>query len=155
MSKIVRQLGSLERHLHKKDIEALAEENARSIVESGKYDLLRVYIELKRYETYLKSLIGHLKNPTLEKAIEKGMKNINYDASTLTISKRTKIDYSVDEQWTKLKSQIEKLTKEKKEREKFLKEHNQTKTIVDEATGEVKEEFELPQEVLFGLRVKL
>ncbi len=155
MGKIVRQLGSLERHLHKKDIEALAEENARAIVESGKYDLLRVYIELKRYETYLNSLIKNLKEPTLAKAIEKGMKNINYDASTLTISKRTKIDYSVDEQWTKLKTQIEQLTKAKKEREKFLKEHNQVKTIVDEATGEVLEKYELPREVLLGLRVKL
>lgn len=155
MGKIVRQLGSLERHLHKKDIEALAEENARAIVESGKYDLLRVYIELKRYETYLNSLIKNLKEPTLAKAIEKGMKNINYDASTLTISRRTKVDYSVDEQWTKLKTQIEQLTQAKKEREKFLKEHNQIKTVVDEATGEIREEFELPQEVLFGLRVKL
>lgn len=121
MGKIVRQLGSLERNLRKKDIEALAEENARSIVDSGKYDLLRVYIELKRYETYIKSLINHLKSPTLLNALEKGEKNFTYDASTLIISKRTKIDFSVDEQWEYLNNKIENLKKEKKERENSLK----------------------------------
>ena len=40
MGKLVRQLGSMERNLHKKEIVDLATNNARVIIDKGKYDLL-------------------------------------------------------------------------------------------------------------------
>ncbi len=155
MGKLVRQLGTIERDLEKREILALAKENGQAVIDSGKYDLLKVYIELKRYESYLKGLIQHLKKPALEKASEKGQKSFQYDNAKLNISRRTKWDFSVDEQWSRIDEQIQQLTQEKKEREKHLKESNKVRRLVDEETGEVIEDFELPKEIKFGLSVRL
>ena len=155
MGKLVRQLGTIERHLEKREIVELAKDNGQAVIDSGKYDLLKVYIELKRYETYLKGLIQHLKKPALEKASEKGQKSFQYDNANLNISRRTKWNFSVDEKWTSIDEQIQQLTQEKKEREKHLKESNKVHKLVDEETGEVIENFELPKEIKFGLTVRL
>ena len=155
MGKLVRQLGSIERHLHKKDIVDLAIDNAQAIIDSGKYDLLIVYVELKRYETYLKGIIQHLKRPALEKATEAGQTSFDYHDARVSISTRTKWDFSVDEKWTELDQQIQRLTQEKKEREKYLKGNNKTQAIVDKETGEILEEFELPEEIQYGLTIRL
>lgn len=155
MGKLVRQLGSIEKHLNKKDIVDLATSNAQDIIDNGKYDLLKVYVELKRYETYLKGLIQHIKPPALDTAKEIGKKSFNYNEARVSISKRTKWDFSVDDNWNELNAQIQRLTKEKKEREKYLKEHNKVQTTVNEETGEIIEDFELPIEIQYGVTVRL
>ena len=155
MGKLVRQLGSIERYLHKKDIVDLATDNAQAIIDSGKYDLLRVFIELKRYETYLKGLIQYLKQSVLNKAKEAKQKSFDYNDASVNISTRTKWDFSVDNKWTELDQQIRQLTKEKKEREKYLKDNNKARTMVDKETGEIIEEFELPKEIEYSLTIRL
>jgi len=154
MAKLVRQLGTIERQLKKRDIMELAADNAKAIIESGKYDLLKVYIELKRYETYLKGLIKHLKEPALERAGEKGEKSFEYDDASINISKRTKWDFSADTEWADLDEQIRQLSLKKKEREHYLRKHKKV-TQVDEDTGEVKAEFKLPVEIKYGLTIRL
>ena len=52
MAEIVKKLGEIDRQLRKSQIINLAAENAQTVIESRKFDLLKVYIELKRYETY-------------------------------------------------------------------------------------------------------
>lgn len=155
MGKLVRQLGAIEKNLHKQEIVELAKENAQAIIDSGKYDLLKVYVELKRYESYLKGLIKHLKQPALDKATETGLKSFDYNQARVNISRRTKWDYSVDDKWTKLDQQILKLTKERKERENYLKDNNKVPTVIDEETGEILEEFELPKEINYGITIRL
>ncbi|GAA5221296.1 hypothetical protein [Membranihabitans marinus] len=155
MGNIVKQLGSIDRQLGKKDIQGLAEENARAIIESGKYDILKVYVELKRYEVYLKSLIQNLKESAFEKANETGQPSFGYNYARISLSARTKWDFSVDQKWTELENQIQTLTKERKDREKYLKESNQMDEFVDEETGEIREAFELPKEIKYGLTVRL
>lgn len=144
MGKLVRQIGNIEKHLNKTEIIDLAINNAKSIIDNGSYDLLKVYVELKRYETYLKGLINTLKKPALEKATEKQEKSFEYNEAKVNISTRTKWNFSVDNRWSELDQQIQELTKAKKEREKYLKENNKTGTIVDKETGEITENFELP-----------
>lgn len=155
MGKLVRQLGNIEKHLHKKEIIELATSNAQAIIDNENYDLLKVYVELKRYETYLKGLIDTLKQPTLNKAAEKQAKSFEYNEARVNISTRTKWNFSVDNKWSELDQQIQQLTKEKKEREKYLKENNESDTIVDKETGEITESFELPKEIEYGLTIRL
>ncbi len=155
MSKLVRQLGSIERHLHKNEIIDLATDNVQAIIDSKKYDLLRVYVELKRYETYLHGLIKQLKKAALEKAVMKGSSSFEYDDARINISKRTKWDFSVDEKWSDLDRQIQRLTKERKIREKYLRDSNKVRVITDKETGEIIEEFDLPTEIQYGLTVRL
>lgn len=155
MGKLVRQLGSIEKNLHKKDIVDLATDNAQAIIDSEKYDLLKVYVELKRYETYLKGLIQHLKHPALNKAAAKGKKSFDYNDARVNISERTMWDFSVDNKWNELDQQIQHLTKKKKEREKYLKENKKVQSFVDKETGEIIDEYELPKEIKPLLRVKL
>jgi len=154
MAKIVRQLGTIERHLHKKDIVDLAAENANAIIDSGQYDLLKVYVELKRYETYLKGLIEHLKRPALNKAKEAGKQSFGYDDARVNISSRTKWDFSIDKEWSEIDQQIQQLKEQKKAREDCLRKLDEKRTILDEDTGEIRE-FELPKEIVDGLIVRL
>ena len=155
MGKLVRQLGSIERHLHKKDIVDLAKENAQAILDSGKYDLLKVFVELKRYETYLKSLIQHLKQPVLDDATEKKQKSFEYNDAKVSISTRTRWDFTVDKKWLELDQKIQQLVTEKKEREKYLIDSSKVQIIVDKETGEIIKEFELPKEIMRGLTITL
>lgn len=154
MIKIVRHLGTIDRQLGKYDILELASENANTIINT-KYDLLKVYVELKRYETYLKGLIDNLKGPAYEKAALKRNSAFDYDDARIYISKRTKWDFSVDEQWTRLDTHIQQLMKERRERETQLKEANKAKVFTDQVSGEIIEDFELPVEIKYGLSVHL
>ena len=65
---IIKSIGTIERTLHKNEIIELAEANAQEVIDSGKFDMLKVYAELKRYELYLKTIIEKTKEMALEKA---------------------------------------------------------------------------------------
>jgi len=147
-------LANIEKNLHKKEIVDLATDNAQTIIDCGKYDLLKVYVELKRYETYLKGLIQHLKQPALNKATKTGKKSFDYNEARVNISKRTNWNFSADKKWTELDQQIQRLTKEKKDREKYLKDNNK-QSFVNKETGEITEDFELPKEIKYGLTIRL
>lgn len=155
MGKIVKQLGTIEKHLNKQEIVELAKENAQAIIDNGKYDLLKVYVELKRYETYLKGLIQCLKTSAFDEATKMGEKSFDYNEAKVSISTRTKWDFSVDNKWIELDNQIKQLTQEKKDREKYLKENNKVHTKVDKETGLIIEEFVLPKEIEYGITIKL
>lgn len=155
MGKLVQQPGNIDRSLNKQGIIDLATQNAQAITESGKYDLLKVYVELKRYETYLKALIEKLKQPALEQAAQEPQKSFEYHEARVNVATRTKWDFSVDTKWSELDQQIKQLVKEKKEREQYLKEHNDTDQEVNEETGELIEKIELPKEVQQGLIIRL
>lgn len=155
MGKIVKQLGTIEKNLHKQEIIELAKENAQAVIDNGNYDLLKVYVELKRYETYLKELIQCLKSPALDKATKTGQKSFDYNEAKVSISTRTKWDFSVDKKWIELDNQIKQLTQDKKDREKYLKENNKLRTTIDKETGLILEGFVLPTEIEYGITIKL
>ncbi len=154
MGKIVKQIGTIDKQLNKTEIIELAQQNAKSIIANKNYDLLKVYIELKRYEIYLEGLIQNLKNPALETANQIGKKSFEYQQAKVNVASRTKWNFDLDKTWNEINKKIQSLTKRRKEREKYLKENN-TQTIVDESTGEVLEEFELPKEIIKGLIIRL
>ena len=58
---LIKPIGSLDRTITKTAIVKLANDHAHQIIESGNYDLLKTYVELKRYELYIKTIINKLK----------------------------------------------------------------------------------------------
>lgn len=58
---LIKPIGSLDRTITKTAIVRLANDHAYQIIESGNYDLLKTYVELKRYELYIKTIINKLK----------------------------------------------------------------------------------------------
>lgn len=155
MAKLVKPLGGISTNLNKKEIQNLASENAKAVVDSGDYDLLRVYVELKRYQVYLESLIKELKPDVTDKAIEHGKKSFVYGDAAVQIMKTRKFNYAIDSQWKSIDDEIAALKKAKKEREIFLKESHGKGTLIDEETGEIVEDFELPVEVREGINIRL
>lgn len=155
MAKIVKPLGTIDRHLDKKEILELAQVDTEAIIAAGNYDLLQVYVEMKRYETYLSGILENLKTPAYAQAAEKGEKSFDYNEAKVTVSRYTKYDYSVDTDWASLDDKVKNMTDLRKKREAYLKECNEANTLVNEETGEVIEGFELPKEVKIGLTVKL
>lgn len=59
---LIKPIGTLDRNITKSAIVKLAEEHAYQIIESGNYDLLKTYVEMKRYELYIKTIINKLKS---------------------------------------------------------------------------------------------
>lgn len=58
---LIKPIGTLDRTILKAEIVKLANEHAHQIIESGSYDLLKTYVEMKRYELYIKTIINKLK----------------------------------------------------------------------------------------------
>ena len=154
---IIKPIGAIERTLNKQQIIELAEANAQEVMDSGKFDMLKVYTELKRYEMYLKTIIEKTKEVALEKAIEQGEKTVDVDNARVTIFKRTVYDFSADQKWSSVKGEIDFLTTIRKEREALLKElqPGEQREMVDESTGEVETVVAPPTETKLGLIVKL
>lgn len=154
---IIKPLGAIERSLSKDQVVALAEANVQEVIDSGKYDMLKVFTELKRYELYLKTVIEKAKDAALDMALEQGEKSLEVDNAKITIYKRTVYDFSNDQKWSSLKGDLDYLTDLRKQREALLKElePGEVREVVDEKTGEVEEVVAPIAETKLGLIVKL
>lgn len=156
MSKIVKHIGQIDSKITKSDLVELAKQHSSEILENDRYDLLKVYIEFKRYEIYLKTLISEVKNETILKAKEAGVRDFEYGSTKITVSKQRKFDYSVDEHWQELNDDLEELKALKKEREKMLQNiKGDYKEVLDEETGEIQKISAPPVEYAETLRIKL
>lgn len=58
---LIQPIGTLDRTISKTAIVKLANDHANQIIEGGNYDLLKTYVEMKRYELYIKTIINKLK----------------------------------------------------------------------------------------------
>lgn len=65
---LIQPIGTLDRTITKTAIVKLANDHANQIVEGGKYDLLKTYVEMKRYELYIKTIINKLKTDSAYQA---------------------------------------------------------------------------------------
>ncbi len=137
MSNILKPIEVLGRQPAKKDILELAKQHADQLLQND-HDLLKIYVELKRYELYLATMINELKETTTEKARERGEKWLNYANAKIVVGKRTKYNYERDMKWKLLNEELERAKKEKKIRENLLKKvEGEFSEAVDAQTGEV------------------
>jgi hypothetical protein len=67
---LIKPIGTLDRTMSKTGIVRLAADHAQQIIDSGNYDLLKTYVEMKRYEVYIKTIIARLKNHSVAQAQE-------------------------------------------------------------------------------------
>ncbi len=156
MSKIIQHIGQLDKKLSKKDLEDLAREHAHQITSNEKYDVLKVYIEFKRYEVYFKTLIQEVKEDTLNKALAQGNLDFEYSSARVSLGKRRKFDYSTDEKWQNLENEIERLKAIKKEREAVMKSiEGEYREVLNEETGEIEKIFAPIAEYIDMLKVNL
>lgn len=58
---LIQPIGTLDRTITKLAIVSLANDHASQIIDGGNYDLLKTYVEMKRYELYVKTIIHQLK----------------------------------------------------------------------------------------------
>ncbi len=58
---LIQPIGTLDRTITKRAIVKLANDHATQIIAGGHYDLLKTYVEMKRYELYIKTIINKLK----------------------------------------------------------------------------------------------
>lgn len=155
MSKIIKPIGTIDRKLNKDDITELAKDHAHQIIAGG-YDLLKVYVELKRYEVYLGAIIEELKEATLEKARETGRDSFEYANAMVTVGKRTKYQFETDDKWRGLNEELERIKTEKKAREQLLKQiQGESMEVIDQETGEIEKIIAPLREIIGQLRIKL
>ncbi|MCB0640738.1 MAG: hypothetical protein KDC44_03825 [Phaeodactylibacter sp.] len=155
MSKIIKPLEAIDSELSKQEILELAEAHSLQIEEGG-YDLLKVYIELKRYQLYLDKIVNDLKEAAVKQAKEQGKKSFDYFNARVQIQKRTKYNFETDESWNRLNQKLEQLKEEKKTRETLLKSIAADYIeIVDQETGEVERMMAPIKEMVDQIIVKL
>lgn len=134
----LKMLGKLPKELTKTEIENVAIQDIKSVIDNDKYDLLKVLIELKRYNVYLNKLIETIKIPAFEKAKIIGETKFNYAGSKVWVTKRVIYDYSADKTWGDLNTNLTTVKQKLKKHQELLKELDSKITeIVDEETGEI------------------
>jgi len=156
MSKIIKHIGELDRNLDKLALEDLAQQHASEIIANEQYDLLKVYLEFRRYETYLKTLTEAVKQETLNQAKEEGLTDFEYGSAKVTFVTRRKYDYSADRYWASINEEMDNFKTMKKEREQVLKNiEGEFEEIIDEETGEIQKVYAPIVEHIDSLRVTL
>jgi hypothetical protein len=65
---LIQPIGTLDRTISKTAIVNLANDHANQIIDGGHYDLLKTYVEMKRYELYIKTIINKLKTSSTYQA---------------------------------------------------------------------------------------
>ena len=134
---IIKNLGTIDRSLTKKGITETAQNDAQQVIASPQFDLLKVYVELKRYENYLSEVIEQLKPLALANAQKQDEKTLTYETAKVRLQNRTTYDFSEDDKWKYLKESLTTSQTTIKEHEEILKNLTTVKDVVDEATGEV------------------
>ncbi len=153
---LVKPLGSLDRGLSKNELVELAETDALEVMESGKYDLLKVYVEMKRYEVYFKTVMENLREAALIQAQETGMKSFNYADAQVSNIQRSVFKFDNDPTWLRLHDAFEQMKEKLKQHEALLKNMKGEKEAhLDEETGELIELIAPTEEVVETIMVKL
>ncbi len=153
---LVKPIGSLDRNLSKNELIALAETDANEIFESGQYDLLKVYVEMKRYELYFTTVMDNLRDAAMAQAQETGLKSFNYAEAQVSNIQRSVFKFDNDPTWSKLHDEFEHLKAKIKQHEAILKNIDGEKTeYLDEETGELIELIAPSQEVVETIMVRL
>lgn len=153
---LIKPIGSLGRGLSKDELIALGEADANEVFESGQYDLLKVYVEMKRYEVYFKAVMDNLREAALVQAQETGMKSFNYADAQVTNIQRSIFKFDQDPIWCRLHDEFEFLRGRIKLHEETLKKiEGEKQEFLDEETGELIELFAPTQVVVETIMVKL
>lgn len=138
---LIKTLATIDRSLTKKGLTETAQNDAQQVIASPQFDLLKVYVELKRYENYLSEVIEQLKPFALESAQQKDEKNMTYETAKVRLQNRVTYDFSEDDKWKYLKESVTASQTSIKQHEEMLKTVTEVKDVVDEATGEVYQVF--------------
>ncbi len=153
---LVKPIGSLDRSLSKNELVELAETNAAEIIGSGQYDLLKVYIEMKRYEVYFKTVMEKVREAAVVQAQETGMKSFNYADAQVSNTQRSVFKFDNDPTWRKLHDEFEHLKEKIKQHEALLKQvQGEKEEYLDEETGELIELFAPTEQVVESIMIKL
>jgi hypothetical protein len=153
---LVKPIGSLDRGLSKNELISLAETDANEIFESGRYDLLKVYVEMKRYEVYFTTVMDNLREAAMLQAQETGLKSFNYADAQVSNIQRSVFKFDNDPTWSKLHDEFELLKAKIKLHEGLLKNMDGEKAeYLDEETGELIELVAPTQEVMESIMVRL
>ena len=135
---LIKPLGSLERGLKKEGLVALAEADAHAVISSNQYDLLKVYVEMKRYELYFNIVMDKIREEALIKAQETGLKSFNYAEAQVTNLQRSVFNFERDPTWRRLHETFESLKSRIKLHEETLKKiAGEKQEFLDEETGEL------------------
>jgi hypothetical protein len=137
MSKL-KQLGQIPKEYSKAEIESLALADINHVLQNPQFDVLKLFVELRRYGHYLETMIERLKQPALSKAVAMGRYNFKFDQAELKLGKRTVYDFSPDPTWVQLNQQLTDLKNKLKVHQDLLKQvQTNHAEYVDEQTGEV------------------
>ena len=137
MPKLIQAPGELSAASTRSEILALAHEHATRILEAP-YNLPRVYVEMKRYELYFKTLLDALKTETGRRALAAEQDTLEFGTARMTCRRHATYNYSADPYWTELEQRMVSLRNERRDWEKYLRElDTEVQEFADESTGEL------------------
>ena len=155
MTQLLPQPNSLRNCANKDEVLHLAATTAQRLLSEHRYNLPRLYVAVKRYETYLKELVRQLQPATVADARQRRLSCEEVSGAVFRVVRRDRIDYSQDARWEQLQGEIDYLTDQRKAREAQLRERPAHTQEIDHRTGELRTIPGLPRQVRYGLVVRL
>ena len=156
MSNLIQTIGGIDSSFDKINLTTLAERHAQQILNNDNVDVLDIYVQIKRYELYIKTLVEQLKQKSTQLASQKKTNRFAYSGAIVSVHNRRKFDFSPDQQWTEINDALSRLQILKKERESLLKGLNGvSKDVLNEETGELEFVHAPRVEGKLGLVVRL
>ncbi|MBK6997570.1 MAG: hypothetical protein IPH31_22745 [Lewinellaceae bacterium] len=153
---LIKPIGALGRGLSKEELVTLGDTDAKAVIESGEFDLLKVYIEMKRYEAYFKTVMDNLREAALIQAQETGMKSFNYAEAQVSNIRRSVFKFDKDPTWCRLHDEFEFLKGRIKLHEDTLKQiEGEKASFLDEETGELIELIAPTEEISETIMVRI
>ena len=154
MPKLIHAPGELSPHFTRAQVLELAQEHAHTIATNDRYDLMRVFVEMKRYELYFKTLLNELKTEVGQRALIAKQEQFAYGTARMTCRRQAKYDYSADPYWTELGQRMQSLRNERKDWEARLRDlEDPIQEFADEESGEVHRAYRPVVEYVESVRV--
>lgn len=108
--------------LPKKEIIALAQTEAREMVETAQVNILPIYINAKRVNEYLTAFTKEVQDAATQEAAAYGEKSFKAHGAKVEMAEvGISYDYSQDQEWVTLNNIISEVREKQKQREAFLR----------------------------------
>lgn len=138
MSRLIKLPGQLDPDLDRIELANLAAVDAAEVIGDGRYDIVKTFAALRRYEVYIASVLDTLKPAVLSSVRDRPEGHVEVGRSKIIIQQSRRLDFTQDTRWNSLNAEAQSSLERRKAHEKVLRSlTGETVQQVNQDTGEI------------------